>query len=137
MFTSSEQRRIHAFRKELNRLDRLSLNLTDRLWHGTHGTHNQEKYNQIRARFNRTGQQYRNVYRKQLEYANALKRKYGLRVYSMGRPNLNRVERALKLNTARRSTQKIFRTTPLPPNVFRVIFPNRPRSGMYRNVEPW
>lgn len=89
------------------------------------------------------------LHQKELQYANALKRKYNLkRIYSGTEPNLNNIIKAMKLETKRRVVEKIIPPLKLTQNINRTIarkaYPSPPRkhmynfpTGQYLEVEPW
>jgi hypothetical protein len=126
MFTENEKRRIQAFRLEKEKLKRLNNNLKSRTWYITHGTHIQSKMNEIRRRSNLISEKVKILLEKELRYANALKRKYGLRIYSNNPPTLENVEKALKRHN-------FVKKTPYHahPTLLREVFGSRSTSRMF------
>lgn len=148
MFTENELRRIKAFKNEKERLMERIVNLQSRLWYQTHGTHNQAKANQIELRRRLLANKSLNLYKQELQYANALRRKYNLnRIYSLTQPNLKNIEKAMKMTTRRRIVEKVMRPSSLSQNVIRTIarltYPSPPRqrynyfTRRHIPIEPW
>lgn len=148
MFTDNELRRIKAFKNEREKLMNQIANLQTRLWYQTHGTHNQTKANQIQHRRRLLANKSANLYKQELQYANALRRKYGLQsIYSLAQPNLKNVEKAMRMATRRGIVEKVMRPSSLSQNVIRTIarltYPSPPRqrynyfTRRYIPVEPW
>lgn len=147
MFTETETKRIRSFMKQYHNLGRVADNLRERLWYQTHGTTSPTKEAQIERRFRKVMNNQTRVYNKSVEYANALKRKYGLRVHSLTRPNLRNVAWARRRNVQRRTAERVMRTSPLVPNMLRVAsrtaYPSPPRRRTlggptgFRYHEPW
>ena len=159
MFTETETKRIKSFLKQYNNLNRVAENLKNRLWYGSHGTASPTKAAEIRSRYRKIANAQSKVYHKSIEYANILKRKYGLRIHSGNeRPNLRKVATAMRRKVNRQTTERVMRSTPLVPNTLRLttrfaypspprkrtpIFPttgfaaNRRRPTGYIYHEPW
>lgn len=150
MFTENELRRIKSFLKEYRNLNRVASNLRNRLWYGTHGTGSPTKEAQIANRYRKLLLSQKSVYNKSVEYANALKRKYGLRIRTAARPNLTNLQKAMRTATRRQIVEKVMRTTPLVPNMLRELsrtaYRSPPRARKFnfgrRNLnlgthEPW
>jgi hypothetical protein len=135
MFTENEFSRIKSFKNQIEKLETTHRNIANRVWSGRH---TQAKENEYRHRLSLLSNQIMRLYTKQLNYANTLRHKYGMRVHSITRPNLNNVIRTRKHQTARSSSRSIFRTTVLPPNVFNLIIPS-PRQLRFgtRVFDPW
>ena len=159
MFTESETKRIKSFLKQYRNLNKIAENLKNRLWYGRHGTASPTKAAEIRRRYRKVANAQSKVYHKSIEYANILKRKYGLRVHSgPTRPNLPEVGWAMRRRVNRQTAERVMRNTPLVPNTLRLttrfaypspprkrtpIFPttgfasNRRRPTGYIYHEPW
>lgn len=132
MFTETELKRIKSFLKQYSNLSRVSNNLKNRLWYVTHGTASPTKEAEIRRRYRKLVNAQRKIYNKSVEYANILKRKYGLRIHSgTTRPNLPEVGWARRRNVNRRTAERAMRTTPLVTNTIRhtarMAYPSPPR----------
>lgn len=133
MFTESETKRIKSFLKQYRNLNKVAENLKNRLWHGTHGTTSPTKQAEIRSRFSKVANAQSKVYHKSIEYANILKRKYGLRIHSgTMRPSLPEVGWAMRRKVNRQTAERVMRTTPLVPNTIRhtvrMAYPSPPRK---------
>jgi hypothetical protein len=132
MFTETELKRIKSFLKQYRNLNKVAQNLRSRLWYRTHGTMSPTKEAQIEGRSRKVANAQRKVYNKSVEYANILKRKYGLRIPTIGRPNLREVGWARRRNVNRRTAEKTMRTANLVPNTIRhsvrMAYPSPPRK---------
>ena len=133
MFSDTEIKRIKSFLKEYRNLSKVAENLKTRLWYGTHGTTSPTKQAQIQGRFRRVANAQQKVYNKSVEYANILKRKYGLRIHSgTMRPNLPNVGWGMRRRVNRQTAERVMRTTPLVPNTLRhssrFAYPSPPRA---------
>lgn len=138
MFTDTELKRIRYFLKAYKNLGKVSENLKERLWYATHGTNSPTKRNQILRRYRKVANNQTKVYKKSVEYTNALKRKYGLRIHSgTTRPNLPALGWAMRHHVTRRTAERTMRTAPLAPNMVREIIrtanpsPPRARTAVY------
>lgn len=140
MFTENELRRIRFFLKEYQKLGRVYDNLRNRLWYGTHGVSSHTKRTQIEARTRKAYNSQKRLYNKSVEYANALKRKYGLRIHTAARPNLNNLQKAMRTATRRHIVEKVMRTTPLVPNMLREMsrtaYRSPPRARIFNIRRP-